>query len=191
MTPNDPTATLSGKERGQRRRRAMGIVRARWPIPLILLVLALPAAARVGGRHAATTPRGEVGGKLEYCQDCHGMSGQGYYGYYPIPRLAGQQPEYLKNQLQAFNERRRTSNIMFNVAHSLSPGMLAALAERFSEFNPPPLGGRREDRQRLVEKFLRTGFPRRILPLARRAMGRTDEAKTKSLGWQDSSTHTS
>jgi len=160
MTPKDPTATLSGKELGQPRRRAMGIVRARWPIPLLILIaLALPATARVGGRHAAIGARGELGGKLEYCQDCHGTSGQGYYGYYPIPRLAGQQPEYIKNQLRAFNERRRTSNIMFNVAHSLSPGMLTALAERFSEFNPPPLGGAPKGSAALGRKIFEDGLP--------------------------------
>ena len=73
---------------------------------------------------------------MAYCQVCHGASGQGFRGYYPIPRLAGQQPEYFENQLQAFIERRRTNNIMFNVAHVLSPAMLAALAANFKNFDP-------------------------------------------------------
>jgi cytochrome c553 len=138
----------------------IGIVSTQWPIPLlILLALALPATARISGRHAATASRAELGPKLEYCQDCHGPSGQGYYGYYPIPRLAGQQPEYLKDQLRAFIERRRTSNIMFNVAHSLSPGMLTALAERFSEFNPPPLGGAPRGSVGLGRKIFEDGLP--------------------------------
>ena len=51
----------------------------------------------------------------------------------------GQQPEYLKNQLQAFVEHRRTNNIMFNVAHVLSPAMLDALATSFQNLNPKPL----------------------------------------------------
>jgi cytochrome c553 len=80
-----------------------------------LLASALSAAAMIGDAHAAET-RGGVAGKVAYCLDCHGASGQGYRGYYPMPRLAGQQPEYLKNQLQAFVEHRRTNNIMFNVA---------------------------------------------------------------------------
>ena len=28
--------------------------------------------------------------KIEYCKTCHGLSAQGYHGFYPIPRLAGQ-----------------------------------------------------------------------------------------------------
>jgi cytochrome c553 len=78
---------------------------------------------------------------LQYCKVCHGVSAQGFRGYYPIPRLAGQQPTYLENQLQAFIEHRRTNNVMFNVAHSLSPSMVTALAANFNALNPPPLGG--------------------------------------------------
>src|SRR5277367_4099808 len=79
--------------------------------------------------------------KLLYCKTCHGLSGQGYHGYYPMPRLAGQQPQYLENQLRAFIEHRRRNAIMANVAHALSPSMLSALAHHFRDLNPPPLGG--------------------------------------------------
>jgi cytochrome c553 len=79
--------------------------------------------------------------KLEYCKTCHGLSGQGYLGYFPMPRLAGQQPEYIEAQLKAFIERRRTNPIMTNVAHALSPAMIAALANHFRHLNPPPFGG--------------------------------------------------
>ena len=79
--------------------------------------------------------------KLEYCKTCHGLSGQGYHGYYAMPRLAGQQPKYIENQLRAFIEHRRKNEIMANVAHSLSPSMLSALARHFRDLNPPPLGG--------------------------------------------------
>jgi len=79
--------------------------------------------------------------KIAYCKTCHGLSGQGFRGSFPMPRLAGQQPEYLENQLQAFIERRRTNPVMFNVAHVLSPSMLTALATHFKDLNPKPLGG--------------------------------------------------
>jgi cytochrome c553 len=79
--------------------------------------------------------------KLAYCKTCHGLSGQGYHGYYPMPRLAGQQPKYIENQLRAFIEHRRKNQIMANVAHALSPSMLSALAHHFRDLNPPPLGG--------------------------------------------------
>ena len=79
--------------------------------------------------------------KTDYCKTCHGLSGQGFRGSFPMPRLAGQQPEYLQNQLQAFIEKRRTNPVMFNVAHVLSPPMVTALADYFKDLNPKPLGG--------------------------------------------------
>jgi cytochrome c553 len=85
--------------------------------------------------------KAEADAKLRYCEVCHGVSAQGFRGYYPIPRLAGQPTEYLKNQLQAFVEHRRTSNIMFNVGHVLSPAMIDALATDFNQLNPKPVGG--------------------------------------------------
>ena len=48
-----------------------------------------------------------------------------------MPRLAGQQPEYLEAQLKAFIERRRTNPIMRNVAHVLSPSMIYGARQSF------------------------------------------------------------
>src|SRR6202140_4137912 len=83
----------------------------------------------------------ELKAKTDYCKTCHGLSGQGFRGSYPMPRLAGQQPEYLENQLQAFIERRRSNPVMFNVAPVLSPSMLKALSTYFKDLDPKPLGG--------------------------------------------------
>ncbi len=102
---------------------------------------AFAATGHADERGAAVSPRQDLQAKLEYCKTCHGLSGQGYRGYLTMPRLAGQQPKYIENQLRAFIERRRTNPVMFNVAHSLSPSMLAALAEHFKDLNPSPLGG--------------------------------------------------
>ena len=33
--------------------------------------------------------QGDLQAKLEYCKTCHGISGEGYRGSLPIPRLAG------------------------------------------------------------------------------------------------------
>jgi cytochrome c553 len=125
---------------------------------LALLALALSATDAPGAERPSKAG-GDVQSKLDYCKDCHGRSAQGFHGYFPIPRLAGQQPEYLKNQLQAFVEHRRTNNIMFNVAHSLSLGTMDALAADFRALNPPPLGG---GARRLVptgEKIFQNGIP--------------------------------
>lgn len=100
-----------------------------------LLAVALSAGFSLAGR------ADEFQAKLAYCKTCHGLSGQGYHGYYAMPRLAGQQPKYIENQLRAFIEHRRKNEIMANVAHALSPSMLSALALHFRDLNPPPLGG--------------------------------------------------
>src|SRR6202040_1183429 len=81
----------------------------------------------------------ELKAKIAYCKTCHGLSGQGFRGSYPMPRLAGQQPEYLVNQLKAFIERRRNNPVMFNVAHVLTTQMDNALAEQFNRLDPKPL----------------------------------------------------
>ena len=125
-------------------------------LALLAVALSIPNAH---GAERSSKARGDIQAKLDYCKDCHGRSAQGFHGYFLIPRLAGQQPEYLKNQLQAFIEHRRTNNIMFNVAHSLSPAMIDALAADFRELNPPPLGG---GPRRLVptgEKIFQNGVP--------------------------------
>ena len=123
---------------------------------LLAIVLSTPDAR---GAERYSKAKGGVQAKLDYCKDCHGRSAQGFHGYFPIPRLAGQQPEYLKNQLQAFIEHRRTNNIMFNVAHSLSPAMMDTLAADFRALNPPPLGGGARRLAPAGEKIFQNGVP--------------------------------
>ena len=107
------------------------------------LALAIGAAAfsTASSAKPAGAARGSVQAKILYCQDCHGTAAQGFRGYYPIPRLAGQQPEYLKNQLRAFIERSRPNPIMSNVAHVLRPAMINSIAAYFHRLHPAPIGG--------------------------------------------------
>src|SRR6202521_1574872 len=98
-----------------------------------LIAVSTPTEAEDKGKADFSQP--ELQAKIAYCKTCHGVSGQGFRGAFPMPRLAGQQPEYLVNQLQAFIERRRTNPVMFNVAHVLSPSMLTALAAHFKDLN--------------------------------------------------------
>ena len=109
----------------------------------LVLPLAIAAAAflATGNARSVAASRYSVQAKIRYCKDCHGTSAQGYRGYYPIPRLAGQQPQYLKNQLRAFINHSRPNPIMSNVAHVLRPGMIDAIASYFHRLNPPPIGG--------------------------------------------------
>lgn len=105
---------------------------------MAVMVLAFPVA---GGGAAIGASRNAVQAKIHYCEDCHGVSAQGYRGFYPIPRLAGQQRQYLRNQLQAFIDRSRPNPIMSNVAHVLRPAMLDAITAHFHSLHPPPIGG--------------------------------------------------
>jgi cytochrome c553 len=121
-----------------------------------ILTFALTGVASAQHRIALA---GDIQAKISYCKDCHGVSAQGYNGYFPIPRLAGQQPEYLANQLRAFIEHRRTNNIMFNVAHSLSPATLNALAAHFASLHPPPIGGAPRQLVGIGRKIFEDGMP--------------------------------
>lgn len=102
--------------------------------------------------------------KIEYCKTCHGLSGQGYRGAFAMPRLAGQQPEYIENQLKAFTERRRTNPVMFSVAHALSPAMLVVLTTQFKELNPKPLGGAPRELTAAGKKIYEEGIPGTDIP---------------------------
>jgi cytochrome c553 len=97
--------------------------------------------------------------KLEYCKTCHGISGQGYRGSIPIPRLAGQQAEYLENQLRAFIERRRENKFISQVVTALNPTMLPALAAHFTELNPKPIKGATTDLVPIGKKLYEEGLP--------------------------------
>lgn len=81
--------------------------------------------------------------KLSFCEDCHGQEGRGYLGWYPLPRLAGQEPEYIENQLNAFVTSNRENNIaiLMSRVHNVSPSLGRALAGHFKRLNPSPFGG--------------------------------------------------
>ncbi len=153
-TMNLSVQCVDSKPRHDRpRRRIAGVLG-------FILSLAFLAIVSIGTCRAGDTAApGGVQAKIGYCKDCHGPSAQGYDGYFPIPRLAGQQTEYLENQLRAFIEHRRTNNIMFNVAHSLSPGMLAALAAHFKGLNPTPIGGAPMQFVAMGRKIFQDGVP--------------------------------
>jgi cytochrome c553 len=129
-----------------------------------MLTIIFAIAGRAAESPVDAVPRQELQAKTEYCKTCHGVSGQGFRGAFPMPRLAGQQPEYLENQLRAFVERRRTNPVMFNVAHVLSPPMVAALAAHFKDLNPKPLGGGPKELAAEGKKIYDEGMPGADIP---------------------------
>lgn len=76
---------------------------------------------------------------IRNCTWCHGGSAQGYT---PAPRLAGQQPQYLMNQLADFRSHARDNPqsklYMWGAAGSLTPQTAHDLATYFSEIAPEP-----------------------------------------------------
>ena len=133
------------------------------------------AQAEDKGKAKADVSQTELKAKTDYCKTCHGLSGQGFRGSYPMPRLAGQQPEYLENQLQAFIDRRRSNPVMFNVAHVLNPPLQKALAEHFRDLNPKPLGGASKEAVAEGKKIYQEGIPKAEVPPCASCHG--DDAK--------------
>jgi cytochrome c553 len=119
----------------------MKIASLRLALPTAILAIVFAAAGRAEDANNGAVSKQALQAKIDYCKTCHGLSGQGYRGSSPMPRLAGQQSEYIENQLLAFNERRRDNKFMYNVSHALSPAVREALAAHFSGLNPKPLGG--------------------------------------------------
>src|SRR5476651_1208849 len=98
----------------------MKVSSIRLALPTAILAIVFSATGRAEDTGTADFSKQALQAKIEYCKTCHGVSGQGFHGATPIPRLAGQQTEYLENQLRAFIERRRENKYMYNVAHVLN-----------------------------------------------------------------------
>lgn len=72
--------------------------------------------------------RGNQFSGLPACASCHGAKG---LGTPQLPRLAGQHPRYIEDQLKQFNKRERTNDnaIMHTIASKLSELETHAVAE--------------------------------------------------------------
>ena len=131
-------------------------------VTFILGLQAAAAAFAVGGTSYAG-PAG-IEAKFDYCQTCHGPSAQGFRGYYTMPRLAGQQPQYIVNQLHAFMAGRRHMPIMQRVVTGLTPDMIAPLAQRLSRLNPPPYVGGGLGSPSVGRSIFESGVPEANIP---------------------------
>lgn len=131
---------------------------------LVPIAFATAAVCAEDEANKSSFTQQQLEAKVAYCTTCHGLQAQGFRGDYPMPRLAGQQSEYIENQLRAFIERRRTNPIMFNVAHVLNPSMISALAVHFSKLNPPPIGGAPKEFIAEGRKIYEEGVPEANVP---------------------------
>lgn len=105
----------------------MKLIRMKLAIPAILCCSGLALAS-----YADQLP-------VRNCTWYHGASAQGYT---PAPRLAGQRPRYLNNQLIDFRRHARdapfSKQYMWGAAANLSPGTARDLAAYFSGLPPQP-----------------------------------------------------
>ena len=85
-----------GEGRG---RRTMKVVSFQLALQAAILAVVLAAAGRANATDTSAVSKRGFAAKIRYCQDCHGLLGQGYRGFLPIPRLAGQQTEYFRESV--------------------------------------------------------------------------------------------
>jgi cytochrome c553 len=90
-----------------------------------------PALTKLGSQVFFT---GHKDGKLPACSTCHGARG---YGTPLLPRLAGQRPAYLENQLRSFTKRERTNDnaVMHDIAAQLSETEIVAVSAFLAGFD--------------------------------------------------------
>jgi cytochrome c553 len=144
----------------------MKIIGLQLALPAAILAIVFSLAGGASGSDRGRAAREHPQGKLGYCMDCHGMSGQGYHGYLVMPRLAGQTPEYLENQLRAFVEHRRDRGLFINMArvHGVSPELRSSLAAQLRSFNPKPFGGGPRNAVETGRKIFEEGVPEANVP---------------------------
>ena len=168
--------------RAMKRTLRCRVVGLRSALQAIVLVAALSVAGHAqNAGHAqkrGVAARGSLEAKLEYCKTCHGLSAEGYRGYFPMPRLAGQQPEYLENQLRAFIEHKRTNPIMINVARVLSPSMITGLTAHFRSLDPRPIAGGPQRSLAMGKQIFEEGLPESNIPACSACHGSEGRGQT-------------
>jgi cytochrome c553 len=124
-------ATTDGS--GRTAARANRLRRA-WGAALGLMLLTIGSCA-APDKEAANAG---VGGTEHVCSSCHGAGGKSLSSTFP--RLAGQQQEYLVNQLKAFRDKTRADphahTYMWGMAAKLSDQTIDGLAAYYSTRSP-------------------------------------------------------
>lgn len=89
----------------------------------LALALLAGGCSSTDNEAAVAAPSAAVAGTEHVCSSCHGMGGRSVSSTFP--RLAGQQDEYLVNQLKAFRDKSRADPH----AHTYMWGMAARLSD--------------------------------------------------------------
>lgn len=160
MTQSEIMSVRQGED------RIMKTTSSRSAAPAAILTMVFSTTSFAIGTATAPIARQGLQAKAQYCQDCHGKAGQGYNGFLPIPRIAGQTRKYIENQLLAFSESRRDKNISVDIpkVHAVSPAMRSALAAHFNRLNPEPIGDGQKDLVSNGRKIYAEGVPEDNVP---------------------------
>lgn len=115
-----------------------------WLVALPVLAAPPPSKARPAASKAtapvAPSPKGDplAGAEksdAERCQECHGTHGQGSHEG-RFARLAGQSPQYIIRQVEAFRSGARKNDIMSIMARSVADEDLLDIAAYFASQKP-------------------------------------------------------
>ena len=103
-------------------------------------VLSLAALLHVISSHAAESPKGDpkAGHALVYtCGGCHGVPGYANaYPHYHVPRIAGQNYDYLVAALTGYKKGERAHPTMRAQGESLSEQDISNIASYLSSLTP-------------------------------------------------------
>jgi len=98
------------------------------------LALATTLAGTAGIAHAQNPQTAR--GLAATCFTCHGTDGRSVGGV--PPALAGQNREYLLQQMREFRDGKRPATVMHQLAKGYTDAQLALIAGYFASVNPGP-----------------------------------------------------
>lgn len=131
------------------------------------LLALLCVVGLVGAASAAPQVPDTMAQRARACTGCHGPQGRSQPDGY-VPRLAGKPEGYLREQLQAFRDRRRPHEVMAQMLETLGDGMLDELAQHFASLDVPYPAPMRPtlsaDAARRAETLVRDGDAQRGVP---------------------------
>lgn len=145
---------------------------------IIGLMLAGTLSAASGAANAETVQRSElVERAIHVCNACHGEGGNSVTAVFP--KLAGQQPLYLAEQLKAFRAQKRADAspqaYMWGVSALLDDATIDGLAAYYAEQTPQP--GAKGDAAIAARgaQIFRDGLPARNVPACASCHGERGE----------------
>ena len=87
-----------------------------------------------------TAEKGAAGARISEQNNCNACHAANLMGQQHIPRIAGQQPDYLRDQLRSFKASTRADmdGVMTSAAQGLSAQDIDLLADYLAALPPPP-----------------------------------------------------